>query len=138
VARFAEVGVAPAEPLGDRAAKFALKLDEIGTMIFAGFGASSDCDGGALAADKLFFLEVDVVLVGLIAILHASKVGLLTLEAHVVRKLAHGVFLQFPVESIFFEFTHSVVLMKILKLCSLQGFLDDGCLKFALLLDLLV
>ena len=51
MARLAEVGITPTEPLGDRAAELALELDEFSAMRRAALYATTDGDGGALTAD---------------------------------------------------------------------------------------
>jgi hypothetical protein len=55
VARLAEVSVAPAEPLGDRATEFTLELDIVGTVLLAVDYTCSYLAGRALATDQLFW-----------------------------------------------------------------------------------
>lgn len=86
--RFAEVCVAPAEPLGDGAAEFALEFDKLLPVIHATFNSSSHTHSCALSTYQLFRLELTLILVGSChAVLHSSKVGTLALEALEVGKL---------------------------------------------------
>lgn len=84
VARFAEVGVAPAEPLRDRAAELALELDEVRPVLLALAGAEAELRGRALAADEVLRLEILLLLLRGDAIFHTAEVGLMALEALVV------------------------------------------------------
>lgn len=84
VARLAEMGVAPAEPLGYGAAEFALKFDKFLTVLGTSLDATADCNGCAFTAHELFFLEILVVVLGSIAIFHAAEVRVGTLEAIVI------------------------------------------------------
>lgn len=91
VAWLTEVRVSPAEPLGDVAAEFALKLNKVRSMLRAALDATANSDGCALTTNELFFLEVLVVDVSRIAVLHTSEVRVSALEAHVVRELFQGI-----------------------------------------------
>jgi hypothetical protein len=53
MARLAEVGIAPAEPLGDAAAELTFELDEIFSM----FGAIFHWNFAAIGTDKLCSVE---------------------------------------------------------------------------------
>ena len=96
MARLAEVGVAPAEPLRDRAAELAFELDEVGAVVLAVGDAEVAAEGlgGALAADEFFWLELLGGLLRRDAVLHAAEVGHFALEALVVRQLEQGPRLQ--------------------------------------------
>lgn len=137
VARLAEMSVSPAEPLRNRAAEFTFVLDEILAVLLTSLNSSANRNSGALSADKLFLFEVGVVLVGLVTVLHSSKVWILAFEAHVVRQLAHGVLLQVVVESGLWV-RHSLVLVQFLELRSLNGLLNHSLLEQFLLLDFFV
>jgi len=100
VAGLAEMCVTPAEPLRNIAAKLAFEFNELGSVFLAALDAASDRLGRTLSANQLFLFEVCVVLVGLIAVLHASKVGDVALEAHVVGQLTHSVILQLSEEPV--------------------------------------
>ena len=86
MAWFAEVSVAPAEPLGDRAAEFALELDEISSVLGAAASTYSKLLRGALAAYQVLRLEVLLLLLRRDTIFHAAEVGYFALEALVVCK----------------------------------------------------
>ena len=99
MAWLAEMSVTPTEPLGYRATELAFVLDEVLSVLLALLYSATDRLSCALTADELFLFEVDIVLICLIAVLHTSEIGVLTFEAHVVRKLAHGKLLELSVES---------------------------------------
>lgn len=139
MARLAEVSVAPAEPLRNRAAEFALELDKVGAVLRAGRDARADGDGSALAADELLLLPVlIIILVACIAratatLLHAAEVGVAALEAHVVGELLHRVLLQLVV--VVATGLDARVLVHVLELGSLQCHLDDFLFEGQLLVD---
>jgi len=90
MAGLAEVRISPAEPLRDRAAEFALELDEVSAVTRAGLDARTDSDGSALTANELLLLpSVIIVLIACVSrttatLFHASEVWRVALEAHVV------------------------------------------------------
>ena len=88
-----KVRTSPAEPLRNRAAKPTLVLYEFRAMLRASLLTSTTAHSSATSADELLLLEV-VVVVSSLARFSASKVGFLTLEAHVVRQDLEGVSLQ--------------------------------------------
>lgn len=100
MARLAKVCVTPAEPLGDRTAELALKLDELSSVRLAHCITATDSNGGAIPANQLFWFVFGFLLLCGQAIFHSSKVWLLTLEAHIVGQLEHGPRTQVVVESI--------------------------------------
>lgn len=100
MAGLAEVSVAPAEPLGDGAAELALELDEVLPVLRTCLDASAHCDGGALAADELFFFEVLIVDLCCLAVFHAAEVGIGALEANVVRQFLQRITLQIIVKGV--------------------------------------
>jgi hypothetical protein len=55
VARLAEVSVAPAEPLSDRATEFTLELDIVSAVLLAVNYTCSYLASGALTTDQLFW-----------------------------------------------------------------------------------
>ena len=85
VAGFAEVRVAPAEPLRNGAAELALKLDKICAMYIAVRCAEAKLLGGTLRAHQFFRLEFLCLILCSYAIFHAAKVGYIALVAGVVR-----------------------------------------------------
>ena len=87
MARFAEVSVAPAEPLGDVAAEFALELDEVCPVDFALGSAHSQSVGCAFTTDQLLCLEFLFLLLRSQAVLQSSEVWILTSMAQVVGAL---------------------------------------------------
>ena len=64
-----EVGVAPAEPLRDGAAEFALELDEVGAVLRAVLYPASDTDRRTLAAHQILLLILLTLLLGPEAVL---------------------------------------------------------------------
>jgi len=69
VAGLTEVGVAPAEPLGDGAAELALELDEVGAVLRAVLYTRTHTHRRALTANQLLRLVSLALLLGLDAIL---------------------------------------------------------------------
>lgn len=51
MAWLAEMRVTPAEPLGNRAAEFALEFDEVLPVLRTRLDATADCNGGTFTAD---------------------------------------------------------------------------------------
>lgn len=94
VARFAEVGVTPAEPLGDRAAELALEFHEVGAVVLATRVAKAKLLGGTLGADELFRFEFLLGCLSCDAIFHTAEVGRLALVAGVVGKFEESPVLQ--------------------------------------------
>jgi hypothetical protein len=95
VAGLAEVGVAPAEPLGDGAAELAFELDEV----FSVLGAVVNGDLTAIGADELLGVERSSSLRlvhGSHAIFPSSKIRFLAFEALEVCIYRRGVFFGFP------------------------------------------
>ena len=97
VARFAEVRVAPAEPLGDRATEFALELYKVGAMLVTTCVAKTKLLRGALSADELLWLELLLSCLRRDAVLHTAEVGCLALETLVVSELKESPRLQIVV-----------------------------------------
>jgi hypothetical protein len=135
VAGLAKMSVSPAEPLRDAAAKLAFIFYEVHPVLFAILHSSTHGLRSALSANQLFFFEIEVVLVGLVAIFHSSEVGILALETHVIGQFGHCIILQFVVESRF-GVCDPFMLMEILKLCSLNCLFDDVLFESLLLLEL--
>ena len=75
----------PTEPLRYRAAELAFILDEVGSVSFANLFTATFGHCSARSTYELFPLEIDGSLVGSLAVFHATEVGVLALEAHVVR-----------------------------------------------------
>ena len=90
MARLAEVSVAPAEPLGDRAAELAFELDEVCSVLFAVCVAETEFARRAFGAYQLLWLEILLGCLSRNAILHAAEVGNVTLKALVVGELEDG------------------------------------------------
>ena len=90
MAWFAEVCVAPAEPLGDRAAELAFELDKICSVDLARGRAQAERFGGALTADQVLRLELLLRCLGRDTVLHTAEVGHLALEALIVGQLEKG------------------------------------------------
>jgi hypothetical protein len=122
VARLAEVSVAPAEPLGNRAAELALELNEVGAVLLAVLDAGAHADRRALAAHQLLRL-VDALLRAVAAVLHAPEVGRLALEALVVGELVDGVGAQVVVETVI-GVLQPLMLIYVLELSSFEGLLE--------------
>ena len=137
MAGLAEVSVAPAEPLGDGAAELALELDEVLPVLRTCLDASAHCDGGALAADELFFFEVLVVYLCCLAVFHAAEVGIGALEANVVRQFLQRITLQIIVKGVARLF-QAGIFVQVFKLGSLHGHLDYTLLECDLLLNYLL
>jgi hypothetical protein len=85
MAGFAEVSVAPAEPLTCLTAEFAFKLDELCSMDLAVLHSSSNGLGRTASANKLCRIKGFIDLLIVLAILEPSEIRLLTLEAKVIR-----------------------------------------------------
>ena len=94
VTRLAEVRVAPAEPLRDRAAELALELDEVRSVLLAVCRPEPELLSRALAADQVLGLELLLLLLRRDAVLHAAEVRTLALEALVVGQFEDGPSLQ--------------------------------------------
>jgi hypothetical protein len=78
VATLTEVGGAPAEPLGNRAAELAFEFYIVGAMFCAVLDSCADAHGRAFTAHELLRFELLVrFLVELCpqAVLHATEVG---------------------------------------------------------------
>ena len=58
MARVAEMGVSPAEPLGNRTAKFALELNKVKAMSLAVGNPTTDSFCSTFSADQFFWFEV--------------------------------------------------------------------------------
>lgn len=122
VAGFAEVSVAPAEPLGDTAAEFTFILDVLGTMGFTVAHTTTDVGRHAVGADELIRLEFLGSLLSLNAIFHSSKVGFFAFKALVVGQFEHCPALKIFIE-ILSKFDYSIVLVDALMRCSEDSFL---------------
>ena len=88
------MGVAPTEPLRDRAAELALELYELGAVRFALVLPHPQLLGRARAANQVLRFELLLFLLGPNAVLHAAEVGLVAREAKVVRALENCKLLQ--------------------------------------------
>ena len=88
------MGVAPAEPLRDRAAELALELYELGAVRLALVLPHPQLLGRARAANQVLRFELLLFLLGPNAVLHAAEVGLVAREAQVVRALENCKLLQ--------------------------------------------
>ena len=88
------MGVAPAEPLGDRAAEFTFEINEICAV----FGTTSTSDTKlfcrAFSTHQILGLELLRRLLGCNTILHTAEVCSLALEAFVVCQFEDGPRLQ--------------------------------------------
>ena len=89
VARFAEVGVAPAEPLRDRTTELALEFYIVSTVDLAILDTCSDTYCGAFRANKLFRFVFLPFLLSPKAIFQAAKIGALAFETLIVGKFEH-------------------------------------------------
>ena len=131
----------PTKPLSYRAAELAFILDEIGSVSFAYLFTATFGHCRAGSTYELFPLEVDGSLVGSLAVLHATEVGVLALEAHVVRQPFHGISLQVLKVWILWvtlSFLESVLFVQVFKFCSLLSFFEDNFFKSFLFLNELV
>jgi hypothetical protein len=70
-----EVGAAPAEPRGNRAAEFALELDKVSAVLRAVLDAGADTNRRTLPADQILRIVVTLHLARLVVEQHATKVG---------------------------------------------------------------
>jgi len=107
-------------------------------MFCACLHAATHCNSCAFTADKLFFFEVCVVLISLIAVFHASKIRLLALEAHIIGKLAQSVLLELTIKSVFLDLAYSVVFVQFFKFGSFKSLFNDNLLKLFSLFDFFV
>ena len=88
--RLAKVSIAPAEPLRDRAAKLAFEFDEVSAVCFATRISHAQTRRGTLPAHQLFRLEILGLLLRAQAILHATKVRIVTLVTLIVGQFERG------------------------------------------------
>ena len=98
VAILAEVGIAPAEPLGDRATEFTFELNEVGSVHATLFAADSELLRGARTAHEVLRFEFLLFLLSADAVLHASKVRFVASEALIESALEHCPLLQVALE----------------------------------------
>ena len=71
------------------AAKSALELNKVGSMLLAVGNSSLNVDCSALSTDKLLRLVILAILLRLFAVLHTSEVGVFAFEAHVVGEFVY-------------------------------------------------
>ena len=117
VTRFAEVGVAPTEPLSHITAELAFKLDEIRAVLGTRGIASAKGHCSALTTDQVLLFERVVVVLRRFTVLHTAEVRIATLEAHVVGEPLHGVSLQVVVVWVALP-AQSRIFMQVLELGS--------------------
>ena len=110
MARLTEMSWAPTEPLSYGAAKSALELNEVGSMLLAVGNSSLNVDCSALSTDKLLRLVILTVLLRLFAVLHTSEVWAFAFEAHVVREFVYWEASQVIVEFVIRVFESRVFL----------------------------
>ena len=129
-----EMCITPTEPLGDGAAKLALKLYEIGSVFRTILYAASNSDGRAFSAYEFFSLETVIVVLAHLTVLFASKVRLLTFETLVIGEFIQRVRLEIFVMNIrrIIEF---LIFGELFELCSVQGLFDDDLLEFLVFVD---
>lgn len=84
VTRFTKVRITPTEPLGDRAAKFALKLYEISSVLRTILHTTSNTDSRTFSTNKFFPLEILIIILAHLAILLTSEVRILTFETLII------------------------------------------------------
>ena len=97
VARLTEMSVSPAEPLGDGAAEFAFKLDEVYTVLPTLGVADSESVCSAFTTDQLFSFEFLCLLCCSQAIFQSTEVRILTCMTEVVSTLEDRILLQIVV-----------------------------------------
>lgn len=87
-----EVSVSPAEPLRDRAAKLAFKLDKLCSVCLALRRADTQFISSTLAAHQVLRFEILLLLLCANAVFHAAEIRLVAGEAKVVSTLENSVF----------------------------------------------
>lgn len=85
MAWFAEMCVAPAEPLCYGAAELAFVFYEFHSVGLTVFYAAANADRCALATHQLLFFEILVIILSRLAVFHTTKVWLIALIALIVR-----------------------------------------------------
>ena len=104
VTRLTKMCITPAEPLSNRTAKFAFEFDEVLTVFFAVFDATSYSYCCTFTTDELFLFKTIVVILSRFTIFHASEVGVLAFETHIIRKLVQRKPFKIIVESVALHF----------------------------------
>ena len=89
-----------AEPKRNGAAPFTLKVDVFSPVLVAIGDPSADQSRGTFCAYKVFFAILAGCRHFIAAVIHATEVGTLTLETHVVGALEHSIGLQIIEEAI--------------------------------------
>ena len=120
MAILAEVGVAPAEPLGDRATKLAFKFDELRSMDLALVLTYTQLLCCARTAHKVLWFKLLLFLLGSNTVLHASEIGFVACKAKVISALENCEFLQVSVIGLFKQ---SWIFVKPFDLCLNDSFL---------------
>jgi len=134
---FTEMSITPAEPLWYVAAEFALVFDKICSVSFAGLFTSTYGDGGALTTDEFFFLEIGVIVTGLITCFSTTIIWTFAFETFIIGKGTHCEFLQIVIVWVTYLF-ESWFFIQIFKFCSFHGFFYDHFLNFNTFLDFFI
>lgn len=98
VAFFAEMSIAPAEPLGDGATELALELNEVRSVHAALLATYSELLRGARSAHEILRFKFLLFLLSANTIFHASKVRFLARVALIKGTLEHCPLLQVALE----------------------------------------
>lgn len=91
VTRLTKMCVTPAEPLGNRAAKFAFKFYEISSVLRTSLDATSNSYCRAFSTNQFFSLEIVIIVLAHLAVLLTSKVRLITFEALIIGEFVKSV-----------------------------------------------
>ena len=119
------MSVSVAEPKRNGAAKFAFKVDVVGTVLVTVFHAGSHRLRRALCAHKLLWLEFLKHILGINnTVTHATKIRGLALVALVVSQFEQSELAQFVVVWIL-RVRKPWIFMQFFKLCALGCFLFD-------------
>jgi len=129
--------VTPAEPLWYVAAEFTLVFNKIGSMSFASLFTSTNSDGCTLTTDEFLFLEVGVIVTGLITCFSTTVIWLFAFETFIIGKGTHREFLQIVIVWVT-DLFESWFFIQVFKFCSLHCFFDYHCFKFDTFLDFFI
>ena len=131
---FTKMGSAPAEPLCNRAAKFAFEFYKIWSMFLTILYTSTYTHCWALSTHQLLRLVITLVLT-LFTVLHTTKVRTFAYKALIIRQFINSIGPQVIIKSVF-RVLQSLMLIYIFKLCSLKCFLKHLIFHLYSLVDL--
>ena len=134
VTRFTKVRITPTEPLGNRTAKLALKLDKISSMLWTILHTASNTDSRAFSTYKFFPLEIVIIVLAHLAILFTAEVWILTFETLIIGEFIQRIRLDIFVVNIA-RIIKFFVFGELFKLSPIQSFLDHDSLELLILID---